>query len=64
MLRHSPKFKLRDLVKEWLLTAELDIPVLINVSKRNKNLHEFLLQLHSIFNGTYNVRAVKSAVEH
>ena len=34
------------------VAAELDITVLINLSNRNIILHEFLLQLQSIFNGT------------
>ena len=34
------------------VAAKLDIPVLINLSNCNMILHDVILQLHSIFNGT------------
>ena len=37
------------------MAAELDIPILINLSNRNIVLHDVLLQLHSIFNNGTNI---------
>ena len=41
------------------VAAELDIPILINLSNRNIILHDVLVQLHCIFNGT-NINHDKS----